>query len=171
MNKYQAELYHHGIKGQKWGVRRFQNSDGSLTDAGNKRYGQKYQKAMIKYQKDQIKSRRNIKLQSYNKTVDEYNNGKIAEYNKSHKTTDPDYLENYIKQFNEDWKKNYNRSMMEFTQNNRNFQKADAIAKKYGLYSTDELAKKNKAFVEDMLRSDYSLDPSTEEARKKYGSS
>ena len=32
------ELYHHGIKGQKWGVRRFQNKDGSLTAAGRKRY-------------------------------------------------------------------------------------------------------------------------------------
>lgn len=31
------ELYHHGIKGQKWGVRRFQNKDGSLTLAGKKR--------------------------------------------------------------------------------------------------------------------------------------
>lgn len=32
-------LAHHGIKGQKWGVRRFQNDDGSLTSAGKKRYG------------------------------------------------------------------------------------------------------------------------------------
>lgn len=32
------ELYHHGIKGQKWGVRRFQNKDGTLTPAGKKRY-------------------------------------------------------------------------------------------------------------------------------------
>lgn len=31
------ELYHHGILGQKWGVRRFQNKDGSLTEAGKKR--------------------------------------------------------------------------------------------------------------------------------------
>lgn len=32
------ELMHHGIKGQKWHVRRFQNKDGSLTVAGKKRY-------------------------------------------------------------------------------------------------------------------------------------
>lgn len=31
-------LIHHGVKGQKWGVRRFQNSDGSLTAAGKKHY-------------------------------------------------------------------------------------------------------------------------------------
>ena len=32
-----VELYHYGIKGQKWGVRRYQNKDGSLTAAGKKR--------------------------------------------------------------------------------------------------------------------------------------
>ena len=35
------ELYHWGIKGMKWGVRRYQNSDGSLTAAGRKRYTDK----------------------------------------------------------------------------------------------------------------------------------
>ena len=32
-------LMHHGVKGQKWGVRRYQNPDGSLTAEGKRRYG------------------------------------------------------------------------------------------------------------------------------------
>lgn len=35
---YENSLSHHGIIGQKWGVRRFQNPDGSLTSAGKVRY-------------------------------------------------------------------------------------------------------------------------------------
>lgn len=35
----EQELQHWGIKGMKWGIRRFQNRDGTLTSAGKKRYG------------------------------------------------------------------------------------------------------------------------------------
>lgn len=49
------ELYHHGVKGQKWGVRRYQNKDGSLTPAGRKRqakqeYSAERKAAKAKYQ-------------------------------------------------------------------------------------------------------------------------
>ena len=37
---YSSELYHYGTKGQKWGVRRYQNPDGSLTAAGKLHYAQ-----------------------------------------------------------------------------------------------------------------------------------
>jgi len=37
MNNYEPILCHHGILGQKWGVRRYQNPDGSLTKAGRRR--------------------------------------------------------------------------------------------------------------------------------------
>lgn len=44
----ECELYHYGIKGQKWGVRRYQNDDGSLTPSGKKRYSDDSQINSIK---------------------------------------------------------------------------------------------------------------------------
>lgn len=41
------ELKHHGILGQKWGVRRFQNADGSYTEAGKKRYSYGNKESLI----------------------------------------------------------------------------------------------------------------------------
>lgn len=37
--KYSNELYHYGVKGQKWGIRRYQNPNGTLTEEGKIRYG------------------------------------------------------------------------------------------------------------------------------------
>lgn len=47
------ELYHHGIKGQKWGVRRFESASGHLTSAGKKRYAD--EKAAYKSAKKELK--------------------------------------------------------------------------------------------------------------------
>ena len=44
LDENENTLEHHGILGQKWGIRRFQNPDGSLTEAGKKRYNEGVQK-------------------------------------------------------------------------------------------------------------------------------
>lgn len=46
-NKNDLEIYHHGIKGQKWGILRYQNKDGTLTALGKlrvKKLREKYEK-------------------------------------------------------------------------------------------------------------------------------
>lgn len=43
-----TELEHYGVLGMKWGIRRYQNKDGSLTDAGKKKYKTKERYAAVK---------------------------------------------------------------------------------------------------------------------------
>lgn len=71
-------LYHHGIRGQRWGIRRFQNEDGSLTKSGKKRYDVDIETAKNKYNIANHKSKEARK--EYYKKASENN---TAVYNKS----------------------------------------------------------------------------------------
>lgn len=87
------ELYHHGIRGMKWGIRRFQNKDGSLKPAGKKRYDKEVAKLKAEKKKlrneisvqkkaDKLKQlekeRDALKAQSKNLKKNSKNNSKIT---------------------------------------------------------------------------------------------
>ena len=65
---FDDELYHHGIQGQKWGERRFQNEDGSWTEEGRERYGKgedPIKKAKLEYKTEKYKMYLKSKEQRY----------------------------------------------------------------------------------------------------------
>ena len=57
-------LYHHGIQGQRWGIRRFQNEDGSLTAKGKRRISKMTNALNKKYSKYKSNERENYELNS-----------------------------------------------------------------------------------------------------------
>lgn len=94
-------LTHHGIKGQKWGVRRWQNKDGSLTKAGQKRYNKEMEnlKTEKKKLRNQERTRKKLdKLKKMEEEVDDLKKGvkreESPEAKREHllKETDPKEL-------------------------------------------------------------------------------
>ena len=82
------ELMHWGIKGMKWGVRRYQNKDGSLTPAGKKRYDKEMAKLKEeeKIAKNKLRTQAKInKLDEKRKEIEALKSGKpIAKSTKQH---------------------------------------------------------------------------------------
>lgn len=95
------ELMHYGVKGMKWGVRRYQNPDGSLTKAGKKRQ----QKQAKKYAKKVTRNWVDI----HNAAAD-VNNPKLNELNKKYEGVDfkkdrkayKQYVKEYVDSWNND---------------------------------------------------------------------
>ena len=88
-------IAHHGIKGQKWGIRRFQNPDGSLTDEGMRRYGIYSQHKQIANKFDSMTSKmsKNKTLLKDKAFMDEYKKAGADWENELKKYKDKDYRE------------------------------------------------------------------------------
>lgn len=86
-------LQHHGILGQKWGVRRFQNEDGSLTNEGRVRYGEQrgyeaekmYRRGSIDYDKYVVRTKPDTTLGKIDDAMHLGKGRQIREFVQRHK--------------------------------------------------------------------------------------
>ena len=135
---FHDELYHHGIKGQRWGIRRYQNPDGTLTEAGRARYGsvKKLEKAYTK-QKNSFYKEVGSRFGAHNYAANKMNDGGFEKINKKYENEDfgNDYSskagQKYVKEINNTWNSHYKQYVKD-------------IANKYDLLGEDFL-KDNKA--------------------------
>lgn len=75
------ELYHHGIKGMRWGIRRYQTKDGGLTPAGRKRYDSDMAKVKAETRKIKNQQRTAAKLSKLDEAKQNLKNLKAAKKN------------------------------------------------------------------------------------------
>lgn len=126
------ELYHHGVKGMKWGVRRYQNKDGSLTAKGIKRYAKK------QYAKDAINSNKTALGKAYDLYTGAHKIRADNKYKTASNKKNKESAEKYVRDMNKQ-------------QNAPLKQKAAKVAAKGAVKSAKILNKIGKAYLTDQL--------------------
>ena len=152
-----AVLQHHGILGQRWGVRRYQDRDGNLTDAGKKRISKEYKKAAKDVTDEYNKQYQKMYVDSYNKAADKMNNGGIDKFDKAQEkkygkdfAKREGYDKDYTDLFESNLQQNMNKSLNDFFQNNTTVKKARELVEKYKMTEWDDVAKENEAVVSEV---------------------
>lgn len=154
-----GELMHYGVKGMKWGVRRYQNYDGTLTAAGRNRVSKQYKRMVQGTQKNFAKKRRKMYLDSYNSAADYMNREGISKFNaqqekKYGKTyaKRTGYAEDYTKAFNQKLAECWNKSVNDFYKSDASYQKGKTLIEQYSMIDWDDLAKSNEENVQKIRR-------------------
>ena len=142
-------LSHHGILGQKWGVRRFQNEDGTLTNAGKKRYSKEVKSLMEKSNNKLNNNYTKLYVKGFNKAADRLNNEFIEKYNKTHSVDDIDYFDAYEEMSGELINHYFLGEMLSSVKNDDYYKKAVSIVDKYSELQSDELIKEGLNTVKE----------------------
>ena len=138
------ELYHYGVLGMKWGVRRYQNPDGTLTAAGRKRYGDKSPYEVKTIDGDVFRVSRGSK-NNYNTKKSKV----IKTWGEHLKEKDESNLSKKYKKYIEKAKKQQIKSQNAM-KNNKYYKKAEALVNEYSMEKFDNLVKENRKYMNEL---------------------
>ena len=135
----------------KWGVRRYQNKDGSLTSAGKKRYSKEYKKQAKKVTQDIRNNLGRLSDEANVEVAERFNREQERKYGKNYMDRD-EYALEFDEAYINNYDKVFDRKLSDFIQSNENYRKSKELVDKYNMTAWDDIARDNEAFVEELRK-------------------